>query len=87
MVVNYISEQFKSSTLFKSEALNTLIKDSYANCFLPFLTSHYGEIFVVDLRYYYDNINTLIENNSITDLLFLFNANTFNSDDSILNIQ
>ena len=115
MVVNYIYEQFKSSTLFKSEALNTkdkyevftggnhplinikstgdpskkllLIKDSYANCFLPFLTSHYGEIFVVDLRYYYDNINTLIENNSITDLLFLFNANTFNSDDSILNIQ
>ena len=27
MVVNYISEQFKSSTLFKSEALNT--KDKY----------------------------------------------------------
>ena len=63
-----------------------IIKDSYANCFLPFLTSHYGEINVVDLRYFYDDLNTLIENKEITDILFLYNANTFNSDDSILNI-
>lgn len=63
-----------------------VIKDSYANCFLPFLTSHYGEINVVDLRYFYDDLDTLIENKEITDVLFLYNANTFNSDDSILNI-
>ncbi len=63
-----------------------IIKDSFANCFLPFLTSHYGEINVVDLRYYYDDLDKLIENREITDVLFLYNANTFNSDDSILNI-
>ena len=63
-----------------------IIKDSYANCFLPFLTSHYGEINVVDLRYFYDDLDKLIENKEITDVLFLYNANTFNSDDSILNI-
>ena len=63
-----------------------IIKDSFANCFLPFLTAHYGEINVVDLRYYYDDLDKLIENREITDVLFLYNANTFNSDDSILNI-
>ncbi|SCK03209.1 Uncharacterised protein [uncultured Clostridium sp.] len=64
-----------------------IIKDSYANCFLPFLTTHYSEINVVDLRYYYDNLDKLMENREITDVLFLYNVNTFNSDDSILNIE
>lgn len=114
-VVNYVSEQIKSTSLFDSEYLDKkdkycvftrgnhaliniktlsdpnkkllIIKDSYANCFLPFLTSHYEEINVVDLRYYYDDLDKLIENKEITDVLFLYNANTFNSDDSILNIE
>ena len=114
-VVNYVSEQIKSTSLFDSEYLDKkdkycvfsggnhaliniktlgdpnkkllIIKDSYANCFLPFLTSHYGEINVVDLRYYYDDLDKLIENKEITDVLFLYNSNTFNSDDSILNIE
>lgn len=63
-----------------------VIKDSYANSFLPFLTAHYGEIDVVDLRYYMDNINDLIETDDITDVLFLYNVATFNEDSSILNI-
>ena len=114
-VVNYVSEQIKSTSLFDSEYLDKkdkycvfsggnhaliniktlgdpnkkllIIKDSYANCFLPFLTSHYEEINVVDLRYYYDDLDKLIENKEITDVLFLYNSNTFNSDDSILNIE
>ena len=63
-----------------------VIKDSYANSFLPFLTAHYGEIYVVDLRYYTDNIDDLIKTDDITDVLFLYNAATFNEDKSILNI-
>ncbi|CAH0438788.1 Conserved hypothetical protein [Clostridium neonatale] len=64
-----------------------VIKDSYANSFIPFLTTHYGEIDVVDLRYYVDNLDYLIENDGITDVLFLFNVNTFDEDNSILNIS
>lgn len=63
-----------------------VLKDSYANSFLPFLTAHYGEIDVVDLRYYTDNIDNLIKTDDITDVLFLYNAATFNEDKSILNI-
>ena len=71
---------YNSSTFF-------LRVPSEITCFLPFLTAHYGEINVVDLRYYYDDLDKLIENREITDVLFLYNANTFNSDDSILNIE
>jgi len=39
------------------------------------------------LRYYMDNIEELIKSKGITDILFLYNANTFNSDDSILNLN
>lgn len=64
-----------------------VIKDSYANSFLPFLTAHYGEIDVVDLRYYMDDLNELIDVDGITDVLFLFNVTTFNQDKSILNLS
>lgn len=114
VVVNYVSEQRRSGSLYNSASLDEkdkyqvftggnhphinikslgdpkkkllLIKDSYANSFLPFLTAHYGEIDVIDLRYYMDDVNKLMEEKGITDVLFLYNVNTFNSDNSILNI-
>lgn len=64
-----------------------LIKDSYANSMIPFLVFHYGEIEVVDLRYYTDDLDKLIKSKKITDVLFLYNVNTFNEDDSILNLE
>lgn len=60
-----------------------LIKDSYANSFVPFLTQHYREIVVVDPRYYFENLEDLIQSEKITDVLFLYNANTFFGDDSL----
>lgn len=64
-----------------------VIKDSYANCFIPFLTSHFSSIIVVDLRYYAEDINTLIKDYNVTDVLMLYNVNTFFEDSSILNIS
>lgn len=60
-----------------------VIKDSYANCFLPFLIPYYKSITVVDPRYYYDDLDKLIEEQGIQEILFLYNANTFFSDDSL----
>ncbi|KAJ51071.1 hypothetical protein BD780_000191 [Clostridium tetanomorphum] len=64
-----------------------LIKDSYANSFIPFLAEHYSEIYVVDLRYYDENLNTLIKANNIDDNLILYNVNTFFEDESVNNIN
>ena len=60
-----------------------LIKDSYANCFVPFLTPYYREIVMVDPRYYYGDIEELIGEKQISDVLFLYNANTFFEDNSL----
>ena len=58
-----------------------LIKDSYANCFVPFLTGDFEEIVLVDPRYYYDSAEKLMKQYGFTDILFLYNLNTFLEDD------
>ena len=60
-----------------------VIKDSYANSFIPFLTPYYSTITVVDPRYYFESINELMDLRDITDVLFLYNATTFFKDESL----
>lgn len=60
-----------------------VLKDSYANCFIPFLIPYYRDIVIVDPRYYYDSIDQLIEDYDIQEVLYLYNANTFFSDTSL----
>ena len=60
-----------------------LIKDSYANCFVQFLTPYYEDIIMIDPRYYYDDLQKLIEKEKITDVLFLYNMNTYLEDKSL----
>nr|WP_317378651.1 DHHW family protein [uncultured Faecalimonas sp.] len=60
-----------------------VLKDSYANCFVPFLTPYYREIVLVDPRYYYGDLDELIEEDRITDVLFLYNGNTFFTDNNL----
>ncbi|MGL4654919.1 MAG: DHHW family protein [Sarcina sp.] len=68
-----------------AKTTNTIIifKDSYANCFIPFLIEHYSKITVIDPRYYYDDLYKLMDENKYDDILFLYNANTFFSDTSL----
>ena len=63
-----------------------IFKDSYANCFVPFLIPYYNEIIMVDPRYYYDNVETLISGKHITDVLFLYNMDTSLTDTSIAGV-
>lgn len=60
-----------------------LIKDSYANSLIPFLIPEYESITVVDPRYYFDDYTRLIQNDLITDVLFIYNSNTFVQDTSL----
>lgn len=69
------------------ENKNLLIfKDSYANCFIPFLQPYFRSIIVVDPRYYYDDVDRLVTDNSITDILFLYNVDTFMTDTSLADV-
>lgn len=60
-----------------------IFKDSYANCFIPFLISGFRQITVVDPRYYYDDIDLLMQQKQYTDVLFLYNVNTLAADNNL----
>lgn len=70
-------------TPVKSGKKLLVIKDSYANCMIPLLTQYYREIVVVDPRYYFESLSDLIQVENISDVLFLYNANTFFGDDNM----
>lgn len=61
-----------------------VVKESYGNAFVPYLTSNFEEVHVADLRYFRDaspdvNLANYCRQNGITDVLFLngiMSANT-----------
>ena len=67
----------------QSDRVLLIFKDSYANCLIPFLIPHYREIVIVDPRYYYDSIDQVISRRNVTDVLYLYNVDTFLSDTSL----
>ena len=64
-----------------------VVKESFGNAFAPFLVSHFDEIFVVDQRYFQTSLAELIQQNGITDLLFINNIFAANTDIRINEIE
>ena len=76
-----------SITTLNDTGRNLLIlKDSYANCFIQFLIPFYDRIVIVDPRYYSDDLEEDISSAQITDVLYLYNANTFFEDNSLASV-
>lgn len=63
-----------------------LLKDSYANCFVQFLYPHYDRIIMIDPRYYYGNLESLVSGQGVTDVLYLYNLDTFLADSSLADV-
>ena len=57
-----------------------IIKDSYANCFAPYLTANYSDIDVVDFRNYNYGLDQLIADNGYDQILVLYSFDSFKSD-------
>ena len=65
----------------KAKGKNILIiKDSFANSFVPFVTQDYENIYMVDLRYYNGDMKSYLQEHNITDVLVLYNISNFISD-------
>ena len=60
-----------------------ILKDSYANCFSQFVIDDYAETHLIDLRFYKDSVTDYIEENSITQVLVLYNIPNFAQDTAI----
>lgn len=62
-----------------------VVKDSYANCFVPFLTENYARIGVVDFRGYSYSPDSLITREGYDEVLILYNFQTFVGDTNVIN--
>lgn len=64
-----------------------IVKDSFANSFIPLLANHYEKIHVIDLRYYNLPISNYMNENNLKDILLLYNINTLDTDTGINNLR
>ena len=60
-----------------------VIKDSYANSYVPFLSQHYSEITMLDMRYIDVPYNEIVDIDDYDQVLFLYNYSTFAQDKNI----
>ncbi|MBR6223405.1 MAG: hypothetical protein IKQ71_08195 [Lachnospiraceae bacterium] len=71
--------QVNSNT--KNNKTLLLVKDSFSNCLIPFLTSEYERIYMIDLRYSKDMMSVTMDKinskHTITDVLVCFNYEKF----------
>ena len=75
-VVNIKTDSYNENKLL-------VIKDSYANAYIPFLCQHYSEITMLDMRYIDVPYDEVINTDDYNQVLFLYNYSTFAQDKNI----
>ncbi len=87
---SYFLDGNHALTVIKSPNKNgkslVVFKDSYANCTVPMIANHFETIYMIDLRYYNDDIIKYLYENKVKDVLFLYSSQTFMTDESISKI-
>lgn len=63
-----------------------LVKDSYANCMVQFLVPYFDKIILIDPRYSFDSVDAIVSAEGVTDVLFLYNVNTFHADTTLYGV-
>ena len=63
-----------------------LIKESFGNCFAPFLVDHYDKVYIVDYRYYPEGLAALVRDKGIQDVIFLNNIAAATTSSLVSNI-
>ena len=61
-----------------------IIRDSYTDSLVPFLTAHFSEIHLVDPRYYKLSVTQYIQDNDIDQALVLYSVPNFVSDKNLV---
>lgn len=75
--------QVRIETAAQNKRVLLVLKDSYANCLIPFLPPDYQKIIVVDPRYYTGDLEVLMEAEGVNEVLILYNAATFATDTAL----
>ena len=56
-----------------------VVKESFGNAFVPFLTDHYQTIYVLDYRYWKGSISQFAQSKGVQDVLFVNNLSAIRS--------
>ena len=70
----------------EAESVLLVVKDSFANCFVPYAAEHFDRVIVVDLRYLNMPLTQVAEQYGVTDLLILYNVQAAATDTSVFKI-
>jgi len=73
-VINSPNKNGKSIAIFK---------DSFANSIIPFLAYHYETVHIIDLSLFKESVVKYLDDCGISNILYLYGADGFMSDDSI----
>lgn len=64
-----------------------VFKDSYANCFVNFLTYNFEEVYVIDLRSFNKKIKEFIKEKSFNEVLIMYNIVNLSEDVNIVKFK
>lgn len=56
-----------------------VVKESYGNAFVPYLTNNYEEVHVIDFRYFGQSLKSYMQDNDIDEVLFINNVMSANA--------
>ncbi|WP_040193111.1 DHHW family protein [Clostridium culturomicium] len=79
-------------TIIKNRDLNNgkkllVIKDSFANSMVPFLTQNFEEIHVIDLRAFMPQLSNYISEEKFNNILVLYNFMNFSKDTNLIKFK
>jgi len=77
------------NTLPSEDAQGSLlvIKDSFANTFVPLVAEEFAHVYMLDLRYYRGDVQEYIKEHEISEVLILYNISNFISDKNIFRLN
>ncbi len=57
-----------------------VVRDSYSDCLAPFLTQHFSEIHLLDLRYFNGSVSAYLEMSGLDQVVVLYSVGNFVTD-------
>ena len=64
-----------------------VIKDSFANSLVPFLTADYGTIVMLDLRYFNGSVQNVADELGADEVLFIYEASSFANENNLIKLS
>jgi len=71
----------------KGKGTLLVLKDSFANSMVPFLTNEYEKIVMVDLRYYAGSVQQLLNQGGVDEVLVLYEMSNFANDTNLAKLS